>query len=313
MKTRTVLSMLFLGVLTLALPGPAATKPLGELDGFAGLLDGPTPFAIGHRGAGENTTDPTKPYEETTQSVRTAFRGGMRVVEVDSQLAAGGRVVAMHDDFLADGTCVNTLTVGELRERLPAVNTIEQILQSAFPFGRPADGSTGLVIIELKPTSPRCDPQDVTEYQQVAGVVDAIRKTGMKGRVAFESFSPVLLSLAAQFAPPEIPRALTLSALQLLSEAEIEAILGVEVTPIEKKGTKLGLQWAEIGDVYRLPGYSSVEQYLATAKAQSTDPELNVNARALSVDLLFLGQVEQNSPGAGAAFVHSAHELDLSV
>jgi glycerophosphoryl diester phosphodiesterase len=50
------------------------------------------------------------------------------MVEVDVQLTKDGRAVVFHGDVLADGTCINTLTLRELRkagsERIPMLKKV---------------------------------------------------------------------------------------------------------------------------------------------------------------------------------------------
>ena len=67
----------------------------------------------------------------------------------------------------------------------------------------------------------------------------------------FTSLSPALLFLA-QEAAPEIVRILTVSGLQFLSKEQLEG-LHFHVTVIEKH-PDLGLQWAELDGIFRLPG-----------------------------------------------------------
>jgi hypothetical protein len=76
------------------------------------------------------------------------------------------------------------------------------------------------------------------------------------------------------------------------------------VTIINKKNS-LGLTWAEIGPVFRLPGYASAQQFLATGMATS--------ARIVGGEMDFFGAAEQQEPGSGAAFVAGAHSLGLRV
>src|SRR5260370_5693255 len=125
----------------------------------------------------------------------------------------------------------------------------------------------------------------------------------MADQVIFDSFSPALVYVAAQTAP-ESPRELDLSGLQLLTPAQIQAVTGLPVTIINKKNS-LGLTWAEIGPVFRLPGYASAQQFLATGIA--------VNVRIVGGELDFFGPAEQQQPGSGAAFVGAAHSLGLRV
>ena len=56
-------------------------------------------------------------------------------------------------------------------------------------------------------------------------------------------------------------------------------MFGTTVTLIEKEHD-LGLQWAEIGTIFRLPGYRSLEQLVETALA--------LEARVVEVDLFLL-------------------------
>jgi len=135
----------------------------------------------------------------------------------------------------------------------------------------------------------------------VSAAVSEVRKTNMTDKVIFDSFSPALLYLAAQ-AAPGIPRELDISGLQLLTPAQIEAITGLPVTIINKN-ISLGLTWAEIGQVFRLPGYATPQQFLATGMA--------LQVRIVGGEMDFFGPAEQQQPGSGAAFVAAAHSLGL--
>ncbi len=137
----------------------------------------------------------------------------------------------------------------------------------------------------------------------MSAAVDEVNKANMADRIIFDSFSPALLYLAAQ-AAPEIPRELDLDGLQLLSPAQIQAITGLPVTIINKK-ISLGLTWAEIGAVFRLPGYASAQQFLATG--------IVIQARIVGGEMDFFGPAEQQQPGSSAAFVAAAHSLRLRV
>lgn len=263
------------------------------------------PIAIGHHGVGPYPAGtPGFPTENTVESVRLAYSLGARVVEVDVQLTADGKLAVLHDDFLGDFTCVRGLTLAELQKRLPYVPELRDVLQVAREFNKKAgDDLGGILIVELKALSPLCDPRDELEQAVISATVPEIRKAQMEDQVIFDSFSPALLYLAAQ-AAPEIPRELDLSGLQLLTAAQIQAITGLPVTIINKK-ISLGLTWAEIGPVYRLPGYASVQQFLATGVA--------TGARIIGAEMDFLGPAEQQQPGSGAAFVSAAHSLGFRV
>jgi glycerophosphoryl diester phosphodiesterase len=262
---------------------------------------GVRPIAIGHHGVGPNRGEnPALPIENTVESVRRAYQLGARVVEVDVQLTQDGRLAVFHDDFLSDFTCVHTLTLAQLQQRLPSVPELRQVLNVAHYFNKTAgEDLGGILIIELKAFSPLCDPSDDLEQALVSAVVPEVSKADMSEQVIFDSFSPALLYLIAK-AAPEIPRELDLSGLQLLAPAQITRITGLGVTIIDKKNS-LGLTWADIGVVFRLPGYASVQQFLATG--------LVTRVRIVGGEMDFFEPAEQQQPGSGIAFVAAAHSL----
>jgi glycerophosphoryl diester phosphodiesterase len=287
-----------LAMLVLAAPRAESARraPSGTVDALLGLTV--APVAIGHRGFGDNLgEDPSRPIENTVGAVREAFRAGVSVVEVDVQLTKDGEVAVLHDDFLADFTCVNSLTMAELERRLPHVASLPAILNKVRTFNQASGPLRGLVIVELKALSPLCDPADTQEASIVSTVTRVIRRHAMSDQVMFASLSPALLYLAAAEAP-DIERVLTISGLQFLTAEQIAAVLGLPVTPIDKT-LSLGLEWAEIGPIYRLPGYSSPTQVFMTAL-------VTTGVRVIEADLFFLS-------GAGAAFVEAAHGLGLRV
>ncbi|PWU24898.1 MAG: hypothetical protein C5B48_04035 [Candidatus Rokuibacteriota bacterium] len=297
MRTRRSSQMRVFGVLSLLalIAGPAepAHKPLvGTIDQ---LLNLPVrPFAIAHRGFGDNAgEDPSRPIENTVPAVRAGFMAGASVVEVDVQITKDG-VAVFHDDFLPDLTCLNQLTLAELQSRQPEVPSLEAVLNQARKFNQPAGPLSGLLIVELKAAAPLCDPADTQEHLIVSTVAGVIRHMGMTRQVLLTSFSPALLYLAAAEAP-EIPRILSISGLQFLTAEEVQQRLGLSVKLIDKQ-LDLGLQWAEIGTVFRLPGYRSVAEVLSTAGITAV--------RVVEADLFFLGS-------AGAAFVDVLHGVGL--
>jgi glycerophosphoryl diester phosphodiesterase len=260
------------------------------------------PIAIAHRGFGENSDeDPSRPVEETLSAVRRGFRAGASVVEVDVQRTADGEIVAYHDDFLPDYTCIHRLTLGGLRARLPHVATLHAILLQARSFNQPRGPLRGLVIVEMKAPSPLCDPDDTQERAIVASVAAVIRRVDMTDQVILTSFSPVLLFLARAHIP-EVVRSLTIDGLQFLGPDEIAAVVrarlgDLSVTPIDKQ-PDFGLRWAEIGSILRLPGYRSVQEMIATAAL--------VDARLVEADLILLGSL-------GAPLVDLLHSVGLKV
>lgn len=125
-------------------------------------------------------------------------------------------------------------------------------------------------------------------------VSHVVRRAGMTRQVLFTSLSPVLLLLASEHAP-DITRDLEISGVQFLTAPEAQALFDLPVTLIAKH-PDLGLQWAEIGPIYRLPGYRSIDEVLRTA--------LLVRARVIEADLLFF-------QSAGKPYVDAVHALGL--
>ena len=123
--SRAVLAAMMLTFLLIDADVALARRAGATVDEFLDL--NVKPFAIGHRGFGENLgedPDPSLPIENTLRSVRRAFRSGISVVEIDVQVTSDHEVVVFHDDFFsqdvaAPPTCLNTLTRAGLQERLP--------------------------------------------------------------------------------------------------------------------------------------------------------------------------------------------------
>ena len=281
MVARGVVQMAAALVLLLVTPQIARAERHRPLPGTVDLLLGLDirPFAITHRGFGENLgSDHTRPIENTVAALRWGFRAGASVVEIDVQLTRDGHVVAFHDDVLSDFTCLNHLSLHELHARLPHVPTLEAVLEAARHFNQAAGPLQGIVIIELKAAAPLCDPHDTQDRAIASAVTQIVREMRMAHQILLTSFSPALLYHAHRQAP-EIERILAVSGLQFLTEEEIEAALGLQVTLIDKHPA-LGLQWAELGSVFRLPGYRSSTELLTTA--------FLIGARVVEADLLLL-------------------------
>jgi glycerophosphoryl diester phosphodiesterase len=261
------------------------------------------PVAIGHRGFGQNLgEDHARPIENTVRAVRWGFRAGLSVVEVDVQRTIDGEIVAYHNDFLSDFTCINQLTRAELRARLPHVPSLHAVLLQAQSFNRPEGPLRGLIIVELKALSPLCDPGDVQERPLVRSVGKVVRQMAMADQVMLTSFSPALL-FHARMEFPEIARSLTISGLQFLTTPEevaaaVKDELGVVPVTIIAKRLDLGLQWAEIGPVFRLPGYRSITELIDTTAV--------VGARVVEVDLSLLHS-------GGMALVYALQSVHLRV
>jgi glycerophosphoryl diester phosphodiesterase len=261
-------------------PGDARAARARALEATADLLlsGDMRPFAIAHRGFGENLgTDPKRPIENTVAAVERGFEAGASVVEVDVQLTRDRRVAAYHNDFFADGTCLNALTLDEIQARVPYVPSLEDVLAAARRFNE-LHPLRGIVIIELKAAAPLCDPDDTQDRPMVSAVTEIIRHMRMTRQVLLTSFSPALIYLAQRQAP-DVDRILAISGLQFLTKDEIAAATGQTVTLIDKNPS-LGLQWAELGPVERLPGYRSFDELLRTAAL--------IGARVVEADLLLL-------------------------
>ncbi|MBI3771735.1 MAG: glycerophosphodiester phosphodiesterase [Gammaproteobacteria bacterium] len=263
------------------------------------------PFAIGHRGYGNNMGEnPDKPIENTVESVTRAYREGIQVVGLDVVITKDNIAVMMHDDYLGDKTCVNTLTYAELKQRFKEVSTLQQVLQTGriFSVKNNADRPSGLLSIEIKAPAPMCDIDDVTIPALVAAVIADINHTKMEQQVLIESFSPEIIA-AVKAAQPSIPRLLSLSMLQLLSPAQLQAITGMPVKLVSKQPV-FGLQWVEIGPIYRLPIYESPYQYVNTLAA--------LQSRAAVIDKTALMKMEQITAGNGALLIAQLHNIGIS-
>jgi glycerophosphoryl diester phosphodiesterase len=266
---------------------------------------GVRPLVIGHEGAGENFgADPTKPINDTVESVRLGYDQGAALVEVDVELTKDGHPVAYHDfDFLPDYTCINSYNLADLQTKVPYIPSLEAVLNQAKQYNRKSPHTSGILVIELKTPSPLCDPGDSSEQLLVTTVTDTVRKLGMQSAVIFDGFSPALLYIAQQYAP-EIPRELDLAGAQLLTPAQVQAITGLPVTIVPKQ-INLGLTWANIGVVYRLPGYSSVQQFLSIAYF--------VGASVVGFERDVLDGAEAQQPGAAAYLVAGARSVGFKV
>src|SRR5262245_26655417 len=298
MRSRTIVGTLVvfvLGVLVVGVGrGEAIRKPLG---GTASQLLGlEAPFAIGHRGAGENSPTHPAPIENTLSAVREAFSAGLSVIEVDVQTTLDGKAVVHHDDLLPDLTCVNHLTLAEIQARVPHIPTLQALLDEAKRFNQASGPLRGIVMVELKAPAPLCDRDDTRSRRLVPATVAAIRAAGMMEQVLFTSFSPTLLFHASLVAP-RIPRILSINGLQFLTPEEAAKASHLEVTLIDKHPS-FGLQWAELGDLFRLPGYRSTGELLWTA--------LITRVSAVEAD-------DQMLRAAGAPFVRLLHAFGFKV
>jgi len=263
------------------------------------------PLAIGHRGFSANLGEnPDKPIENTTESVKQAFRAGVQIVEVDVVLTKDNLAVALHDDFLEDYSCVNQLTFAELRHRFKQASKLKHVLKVArgFSVKKNNDRPSGQVILEIKTPAPLCDPGDTTVPALVAATLATVNQTKMQQQVLIESFSPEVVAMV-KASQPSIPRALSFSLLQALTPEQLESITGLPVTLLDKD-VGFGLQWVEVGPVYRVPIYESIHEYVATLVA--------LESRAATLDKDALLQMEMMSAGSAALLISQLHNIEIS-
>lgn len=282
------------------------------------------PFAIGHRGYGVNLgADPDRPIENTTKSIRRAFREGVQIVEVDANLTADGVAVALHDDFfLSDLTCVNSYTFEQLQDKLPDVSSLRQILQVSRTYSvmKNSDRPSGQVVVEIKTPSPHCVSREAEQdylMALVGSVLEDIKFSRMVDQVSIESFSPEILAYVAAIDAAEglnIPRMLAIDVLQLLPLEDIQGIPGYHVEIIEDKDL-FGLTWGEIGVdtpygilwVYRLPGYYTEDPGGPFLKYIMTLLGTGSSTASLDKNILFLAETF----GLSASFIVDALHFGL--
>jgi glycerophosphoryl diester phosphodiesterase len=239
------------------------------------------PAAIGHRGFGADSyTARVRLPENKAVSVDEAFYQGVTAAEIDVHLTADGQVVVRHDDtyrnYLGQTKCVIAQRYWDISPRDPLFAHLGAI--DIYSLRSRSSQPSGLMLIELKPPTPHCDPNDTYSMAAlVRAVRDEVRAWGFTKQVALISFSPLAIEIAAREAP-EIARGLLILSMQLLPPSEITRLTGLPVT-IEAR-TSLGLTWARAGNVLRAPLYSSYAQYLKTAATISANIAL-VEANAL--------------------------------
>ena len=314
MSSRIVVSLVTMLTVSLSglLPARGAAGPrsaehsTGAPGGWnvADLFASPTPYAVGHRGYGADAFDPSGPMENSLDAFHQAFQDGIRVVELDLQRTADGKVVVFHDDFLQGFACVSAMTYDELLARHPQVPLFRAVLNSSRHFG--FEGTlSGIIFAEIKVPVPLCDGANtseqagVSESALVAAVVDEIRRARMEDRVILNSGSPSILEQAARQAP-EIRRALSLDALQLLTPEQACNILPPDLCPVLIPKNNCGLEWYNIGPIARLPRYLSFPQFVGTALASARSSAVSIDRRVLL-----------QNPAAAPAIVAAVHGAGL--
>ncbi|WP_020682367.1 glycerophosphodiester phosphodiesterase [Marinobacterium rhizophilum] len=296
---------IFVLTLLFVVTGAAADKGGAQRWTVDDVIGGPLPFAIGHRGYGENpwySPEPDRPVENTTKAVREGFRDGIQIVEVDANLTADGIAVSMHDDFLPNfTTCVNTLTFEQLKGIVgdDNVKSLRNILQVSRTYSQiTSDRPGGQLVVEIKTPSPYCVPlaqEPLYLENLVNAVLEDITFTAMESQVVIESFSPEILGMLAA-TESDVPGILAVDFLQLLSP---EQVVGLDptlsITEIDKSYTGFNLPWGEISvnlgeglnfPLYRFPSY--YEAGLPIDNIISTLVDTGSSIISLDKNILFL-------------------------
>src|SRR5262245_39228422 len=172
MQSRTVaLSLALVSILTFASAVRAdrlgqATQGKTRYWSVADLYASSPAYALGHRGYGADVDDPAGPHENSLDAFHQAFQDGIRVIELDLQRTADGKVVVFHDDYLSDFTCVSSLTYEELLVREPQAPLFRSVLNSNRHFGG-GDCLSGVLFAEIKVPVPLCDGANTSKQAEV--------------------------------------------------------------------------------------------------------------------------------------------------
>jgi hypothetical protein len=120
----------------------------------------------------------------------------------------------------------------------------------------------------------------------------------MEDRVILNSGSPSILKRAAEQAP-EIRRALSLDALQLLTPEDV-CRMRPELCPVRIPKSDCGLEWYNVGPIARLPRYLSFPQFLQTAVGCAGSSAVSLDKRVLL-----------QNPAAAPIVIGGVHQVGL--
>jgi glycerophosphoryl diester phosphodiesterase len=135
------------------------------------------PLVIAHRGASRDAP------ENTLEAFRLAVEQGADMIETDLHRTRDGRIALYHDDDIG-GIEIGSQTLAELRERLPDLPTLEDLLDAV--------GGRIALNLELK----RGASGDYAGL--VAATLDQVRARGLLEETLFSSFyDPVLAEVRA--------------------------------------------------------------------------------------------------------------------
>ncbi len=139
------------------------------------------PLLLGHRGVREGVR------ENTLEAFRRAMEAGLDGVELDVQRSADGALVVYHDFWVPKGL-LHRFTLAELREMLPGLPTLEEVLRlfEAYP--------EAILNVELKSVPGFYDGRAEALARLLAGWPG-------RDRVLVSSFDPVALFVFREEAP----------------------------------------------------------------------------------------------------------------
>lgn len=137
-------------------------------------------LVIAHRGASVDAP------ENTIEAFELAVEQGADMIETDLHLSKDGAVPLYHDSEI-DGAPVNSFTLGELRERVPGLPTLEEALDAV--------GDRIAFNLELK-RFPDYDYPGLEER-----VLDEVRKRSLVGQTLFSGFFDTALARVRELEP----------------------------------------------------------------------------------------------------------------
>ena len=141
----------------------------------------PEPLLVGHRGVRGALP------ENSVAAFSAALEAGLDGLETDVQRSRDGVLVLLHDAHLS-GVAVASMTLAELRERVPELATVDELYELVRRF----PGTwLNLEIKSARPFEPRL----------VRALVRSVRSSALAGRITVSSFNPVALALLRLQAP----------------------------------------------------------------------------------------------------------------
>lgn len=141
----------------------------------------PRPLAIGHRGVRGLLP------ENTMAAFRHALDAGLDGLETDVQRSADGTLVLFHDFAIGD-VKITDLTTNQLRERVPDLATLDELLVLV------AQHPGTLLNVELKTMA-------LDDRGLATSVAQALRASGLADRLLVSSFNPLALARLRLRAP----------------------------------------------------------------------------------------------------------------